>query len=164
MDQDRANAGQFRRLRRAQDRVLQQSPADALPGMAPIDRQPREKHDGDRMAAYSLRYPGGSARVVDGADGEAMEADDDLPLADDEGARGVGTLAGKRMAPEPQVERRDPAVEAVRVAGGPELFGRRDQLSQGALCCISFLRAGLVLAGRSRISLKAFHCAWSTRK
>ncbi len=61
--------------------------------------------------------------MVDGADREAMEADDGLPLADDEGARGVGALAGKRMAPEPQVERAAPLSKPSVSWAGPSFSG-----------------------------------------
>lgn len=159
MDDDRPDSREPGCLGGAQDRVLEQPLADPSSGMATIDGQPGKEHDREGMTADALGYTRRYRCMIHGAHGQAVEADQDLPVAHDESAGRFRPLTGKGVPSEPFIENRGTAVEAIRPMGGGQLLGRRDHLSQGALCCISFLRPGLTLAGRSSIALNASHCA-----
>lgn len=99
MHEQGSNARNVRCLGGAEQRVLEQRPAEPSSLLSLVDRQSGQKHDWDGMARETLSDSGGRIRMFDGADGEAVVADDSpFTATDDIGLSAAGLLAGERVA------------------------------------------------------------------
>jgi len=99
MDEQGSNARNVRCLGGAEECVLEQRLAEPTSLLSLVDRQSGQKHDWDGMTRKPLADAGGRLRMFNGADGEAVVADDSpFAATDDIGLSAAGPLVGERVA------------------------------------------------------------------
>lgn len=77
---------------------------------SPVECEPGEEEDGDRVGLASTEARGGGT-VLDGAHREGVVADDDTLVGEDPGGGGAGCGGDRGGPPQPLVKDRDAAVE-----------------------------------------------------
>ena len=114
MDQKRPHTGGMRDMDGAEDRIPEESAAEALALPALIDGEPSEHDYGDGIGHVSPDSSGRS-RLQGGAGGQGVISDDTSANANHIGAAGSALFISQRTLPEPFVEDRYTGIEPARI-------------------------------------------------
>lgn len=123
VQQDRADAHGFGHGERSQECISEERGTEASPLMRPIDGQPNEDHDRDRLR-HVAPHPASGDGVSDGAGGQGVVADDTAATDYHERPRGTGTLVLQCSALQPVVQLRNSAFEGRNVVLAGEMLRR----------------------------------------
>lgn len=159
MRQQRSNAGVLGHGDRSSDGVLQEAEAETAPLVAPVDCQPRQDDQRDRVLPHPAADPLRRFERVDLADGEAEVPGHAIVVTGDEGARRPAPLGLASVSQQPVRERRFAAVEPVdSVMNSKRLRRRQAHLSaQTGRRENRSANPGLSDSGRSSISRIAWY-------
>ncbi len=143
VNEDGANACDFRGLQCSGQGIMQESRAQSLAFCRIFDGKAGQQHDRSGMAGQAFRYPGGRL-VSDGADSQAVVADYPIVGDGDIGLCAAGRLVVEGEAAKVAIEVFVPAVEridelgalqfadcpACRAGGSQCLAARRHQVGE----------------------------------
>src|SRR5271157_60216 len=162
--QDRPYPDDFGRGHGAQQRIFQQCPPQPPAVLPLIDGQPREKYDADRIIGKPFCHPLRRLPLVHASSGQRMVPYYTvIPMCDVRRCQ-VALLADPRVSLEPEIERFRSAREPTHIVVLCQLFGggkgarHTQRLSRTEESASNLRKRGLTRAGRSRASVKAFHC------
>jgi len=122
VNRKRSNAGDLRRLQRAQHGVLEQAAAEALALPGGCHGKPRQQHDGHGMMRQTLGQPFRRLGVLHLTHHQRVVAGDLFLRQGDVGLRRSGPLVLKRVPYQEAVERFPAAIERVDGVVAPQLF------------------------------------------
>lgn len=126
-DEQGADTGNVRGLRRAKQGILEEAFSDPEPPLAAIDGKPRQNHDRHEVAGKPLSDSCRYGSVCSTAYGKAVVANDDITTRSDVGLRAVGLLAGKSKFFQKTVQFLVSTIKGRRVMRGAQLFDRRER-------------------------------------
>ena len=100
VSKDRTYAGDVSGLKRAQESILQQTPADFLPLMINVNSKPGKNHHRNGMPCQSFPDSRRRGSVINRTNCQAVIADNLTPQTHDKGLSRVGLLVALRSIPE----------------------------------------------------------------